>query len=169
MGMYESLESMHRVNRILENKDFNKYLRKTEKYEEDREFCKHDMNHLLDVARIAMLMNLETEAPMKKEWVYAAALLHDIGRFVQYEDGTDHAEASADLAPEILDEAGFTSKEVRIIVEAIRYHRDKRVKEDAGLRGILYRADKASRRCFSCPVEARCDWKKKKKNLTLEI
>ncbi len=169
MGMYESRESMQRVNRILFNTSYRRYVRKIEEYEVDREFCKHDMNHFLDVARIAHLMNLESDNPMKKEWIYAAALLHDIGRFVQYEDGTDHAEASADLAMDLLEDAGFTGKEIRIISDAIRYHRDKRVKEDKGLPGILYRADKSSRRCYLCPMEARCDWKKKKKNFTLEL
>ncbi len=165
--MKERQES--RIDRILQHELFRYHLEENRKAEAERVFCRHDMNHFLDVARIAHLMNLESDNPMKKEWIYAAALLHDIGRFVQYEDGTDHAEASADLAMDLLEDAGFTGKEIRIISDAIRYHRDKRVKEDKGLPGILYRADKSSRRCYLCPMEARCDWKKKKKNFTLEI
>ena len=42
-----------------------------------------------------------------KELIYCAALLHDIGRARQYEDGTPHDEAGAAIAGQILNELGF--------------------------------------------------------------
>ena len=61
---------------------------------ETRIFCGHDMAHFLDVARLAYLFNLEENLKLEKEEIYTAALLHDVGRFVQYEDGTPHQLAS---------------------------------------------------------------------------
>ena len=150
-----------------EIKEFYKYV---DNFDQNEENIIKKKNHSIRVMNHSL--NIAKSLNLKEDEIYLAGLiglLHDIGRFVQYEDGTDHAEASADLAMDLLEDAGFTGKEIRIISDAIRYHRDKRVKEDKGLPGILYRADKSSRRCYLCPMEARCDWKKKKKNFTLEI
>ena len=159
---------MERVDRILQNKKFRKHVKKNKKWEKDRIFCRHDLVHFLDVARIAWILALEEGIPIEKEIVYGAALLHDIGRHVQYKDGTPHEAASALLAPEILEECGFTAEETDRIVEAIRRHRDKTVAEEANLNGILYRADKASRACFVCEAEELCSWKKGKKNIQIK-
>ena len=136
---------MERVNRILHHKRFQEYLGKNMVAEEGRRFCHHDMGHFL-----------------------AAALLHDIGRWKQYEDGTPHEKASALLAPEILAESGFTEEEAGQILTAILDHRNAAVRQDRTLSGILYRADKMSRSCFCCEAEAECDWKGDKKNLVLQ-
>lgn len=160
---------MARVQRILAHSDYKTYIKKIAKHEKSRKFCGHDMVHFMDVARIAMILNLEQmEAPLDKETIYAAALLHDIGRFVQYEDGTDHAKASAKLAPAILKDCGFTPDEAAVIVEAIGNHRNKEIKDDADLNGLLYRADKLSRPCYGCLMQDECNWKRKKKNLELK-
>lgn len=136
--------------------------------EEGRRFCHHDMGHFLDVARLAMIFNLQEGLPLQEEMIYAAALLHDIGRWRQYEDGTPHEKASALLAPEILAESGFTEEEAGQILTAILDHRNAAVRQDRTLSGILYRADKMSRSCFCCEAEAECDWKGDKKNLVLQ-
>ena len=81
---------MERVNRILEHDGYQECLRKNETAEKDRRFCRHDMAHFLDVARIAWILNLQEEAGAEQELIYAAALLHDCGRWRQYEDGTPH-------------------------------------------------------------------------------
>ncbi len=39
---------------------------------------------------------LEENYPVSKELIYCTALLHDIGRARQYEDGTPHDEAGCD-------------------------------------------------------------------------
>ncbi len=163
-------KSMKRARKILDHPVYQKYAKKIAHHEKSRKFCGHDMTHFLNVARIAMLLNLEeNEEPIRKDWVYGAALLHDIGRFVQYEDGTDHALASAKLAPEILRDCGYSEEETEIISEAIANHRNKEIKDGSDLKGILYRADKASRPCYGCQMQSACNWKKKKKNMKLEI
>ncbi len=57
--------------------------------EEGRRFCHHDMGHFLDVARLAMIFNLQQGLSVSKEMIYAAALLHDIGRWNSMRTGTD--------------------------------------------------------------------------------
>ena len=42
--------------------------------------------------------------------IYAAALLHDMGRVRQYRDGTEHHEESARIAARILPECGFSEE-----------------------------------------------------------
>ena len=50
---------MKRVNKILENSTYQEYIRKNKAAEVDRIFCCHNMEHFLDVARIAQMINLE--------------------------------------------------------------------------------------------------------------
>lgn len=156
---------MDRINRILNHNLFIRNLRENEMAEENRPFCHHDMTHFMDVARIGWILNLEENCGIPKDWIYAAALLHDIGRHDQYADGTPHEKASAVRAPEILRECGFSEEETGKIVEAIAGHRDETLSKERSLRGILYRADKLSRPCFACKAEKDCNWKAGKKNL----
>lgn len=160
---------MKRIDKILNHDLYVRYTERTNEYEKERVFCRHNMEHFLAVARIAQILNLKKKLKIKKAYVYAAALLHDIGRFKQYEDGTPHEKVSAALAPQILAECGFHEKETDVIIDAIRNHRNADVQYEANLSGILYRADKLSRSCFACPVEQQCDWKKDKKNLKLRF
>lgn len=158
---------MDRVNRILHNPLYADCVEKTRKYEENRIFCRHDMSHFLDVARLSWIENLEKGLGINKELIYAAALLHDCGRFRQYEDGTPHELAGAQLAEGILLECGFEETEREEILRAISGHRGKTVSQEEGLCGVLYRADKKSRACFACPAEKECNWPAAKKNLGL--
>lgn len=154
---------MERVNNILHHEKFLKCLKKNKKAEKGRIFCCHNMVHFLDVARIAWILNLEKGLNIDKEWIYAAALLHDIGKYKQYKKGIPHDEASAALAPKILMDCGFSKEETNCIVEAIRRHRDKTAALEENLNGLLYLADKASRPCYSCEVAHLCDWEDDKK------
>ena len=158
---------MRRIDEILKNPLYREYVQANKEAEADRRFCRHDMGHFLDVARIARIMNLEEGLKLDQELIYAAALLHDIGRYVQYREGTPHEMASAGLAPRILEECGFAPGEEKQILEAILSHRDASVAGEKSLRGLLYRADKASRACFACAAEQECDWKSDKKNLRI--
>lgn len=160
---------MERVNQILSHKLYKKCYKKIEKHEKKREFCKHNMVHFLDVARIAYIYSLEENVQVDKELIYAAALLHDIGRFKQYEENIPHEKASLKYAPEILEDCGFSEEEKESILEAIREHRNKEIATENSFRGIFYRADKASRKCFFCKSEEKCDWKADKKNGKLLI
>lgn len=160
---------MDRINRILNHSSYLEHMGKIHEAEADRDFCRHNVAHFLDVARIAWIWNLEEGLGMDKEIVYAAALLHDIGRHEQYSDGTPHELSSARIAPEILGECGFVQEEVAMVADAIVSHRNSRVMGESSLRGLLYRADKASRACFACGVRAKCSWKDGKKNLNVTI
>lgn len=158
---------MERANRILEHEKYREYLTRNEEAEAQRRFCHHNMGHFLDVARLAMILN-ETEGyGIDKELIYGAALLHDIGRWMQYEDGTPHEKASVMLSPEILEDCGFNDEEGKCILEAIGNHRNSAIKEERSLSGLLYRADKLSRPCFACKAEMECNWKQGKKNKKL--
>ncbi len=155
---------MERIDNIIRNEIFLYHLKENKTAEADRCFCRHDMVHFLDVARIGMLLNLEEEYRIPKEQIYAAALLHDIGKHFQYENGTPHEQASCRIAPEILKSCGFSEEESRIICDAIGSHRDVNVAGEHNLRGLLYRADKASRPCYVCEVSHLCNWSGRKKN-----
>lgn len=158
---------MERINRILNHEKYQKYLAENEREEASRPFCRHNMGHFLDVARLAVILN-ETEGyGAEKEWIYAAALLHDIGRWVQYREGTPHEKASAALSGEILTECGFDNGEKDRILEAILAHRNAAVRDEKNLSGLLYRADKLSRPCYACKAESECDWKQDNKNKEL--
>ena len=160
---------MDKINKIIHNADYLTHLAKREKWENERQFCRHNTSHFLDVARIAMIINTQDGYGLRQELIYAAALLHDIGRWQQYETGEDHAAASASLAPEILKECGFSEAEAEQIVSAIATHRESRVKDVKNLNGLLYRADKLSRPCFFCAQEKNCNWKQDKKNMELVL
>lgn len=158
---------MERINKILTSEKYKEYVQKNKAAEENRIFCCHNMEHFLDVARIASILNLEEKLQMDRELIYAAALLHDIGRHLQYARGIPHEVASAGLAPDILTEAGFEGLEQEEILHAICMHRNSEVAGEKNLAGILYRADKLSRACFACEAEGLCDRKAQKKNLQL--
>lgn len=160
---------MERVNKILSNDQYKEYIEKNSKAEAQRRFCHHNIGHFLDVARIASILNYSEDYRQEQETIYAAALLHDIGRWMQYEDGTPHEKASAGLAPEILVSSGFSDDEIGRILAAISNHRNVGIKEEKSLSGLLYRADKLSRPCFACKMEKECNWKNDKKNLRLLV
>ncbi|MCM1056335.1 MAG: HD domain-containing protein [Firmicutes bacterium] len=155
---------MNRVNNILNHPLFIENLEKNRTAEADRRFCRHDMAHFLDVARIARIMDLEEELGIPKALIYGAALLHDIGKHRQYEEGIPHEQASALIAPKILRDCGFDENEAAVIIDAILQHRNSEVIPEKNLRGLLYRADKASRPCFACKAERDCNWKEGRKN-----
>lgn len=166
------MNGMKRVNAILAHPLYRECYTRLEELEKDRIFCRHQMTHLLDVARIAYISNMEQGLGIEKEVIYAAALLHDIGKYVQYEDGTPHEQSGEKIASEILgslsEKDAFSDEENRMILTAIRGHR--RLREDADvLEKLLYTSDKASRMCFACPAEGECDWSTEKKNMGLKI
>lgn len=65
---------MERVNQILQHTLYQSCRRQIDEKEKDRIFCGHDMGHLLDVARLAWIFNLEANQEISKERIYAAAL-----------------------------------------------------------------------------------------------
>ena len=121
---------MERVNRIWCHRTYQECLEKIRAHEETREFCRHTPEHFLDVARLTYILALEEgicrkkkfrgkksgrsfcraeeQASELKELIYAAGLLHDIGRHLQYEKGIPHEKASAEIAEKILSDCGFS-------------------------------------------------------------
>lgn len=160
---------MERVNSIYQNEAYQLYLGKIEAYEKHRIYCKHNLSHFLDVARIAWIRCLEKEITVDKEVVYACALLHDIGRWCEYETGEAHDGAGVRLAKEILKDTDYSLADRLDILEAIGSHRRVTVKEEQGLNHIIYYADKASRACHICKVNESCKWDEEKKNLRIEV
>ena len=149
---------MERVNAICRHQLWRDSVREIARLERDRQFCRHDLVHFLDVARLAYIENLERGLGIDKELIYAAALLHDIGRHLQYTQNIPHDRASAQLAEVILADCGFSQAERAEVENAILQH----------LAGLLYEADKASRACLFCPAEPECNWSPEKKNMTIK-
>ena len=88
---------MERVNAICRHALWRESVDEIARLEQDRAFCRHDRTHFLDVARLAYIENLERGLGVDKELIYAAALLHDIGRHLQYTQNIPHDEAGAQL------------------------------------------------------------------------
>lgn len=154
--------SLDRINLILTHPLYRECLEKLDRAEETRIYCKHDLTHFLDTARIAYIDCLENNLPFSREIIYAAALLHDIGRAY---DNARHDELSIKLAAQILPECDFSPDEITLITQAISAHRDKNTSSVPGQ--ILYNADKKSRNCFTCAAKDTCNWSVDKKNKTI--
>lgn len=155
---------MKQINYIIEHPVYREALAEIAQREENRIFCKHDTNHFMSVARIAMILNLKEEKHVEKKLIYATALLHDCGRHLQYDKKIPHEVASAQIAEPILKDCGFRKKEIIQIKQAILLHRNAKESKKYALADIIYRADKLSRECYFCKASKECDWKKGKKN-----
>lgn len=158
---------MERVHSIQNHPLFQKQFHLLQKAEEERFFCRHTMEHFLDVARLMYIYNLEEGAGLDKELIYAAALLHDIGRYEQISQGTPHHISGARIADEILKACNFSEIEAERIQNAIASHRKQEEGMEDRLAAYLYRADKQSRNCFSCPAVRECNWPDDKKNTSI--
>ena len=163
-----STAELERVNAICRHDLWRDSVREIARLERDRQFCRHDLVHFLDVARLAYIENLERGLGIDKELIYAAALLHDIGRHLQYTQNIPHDRASAQLAEVILADCGFSQAERAEVEDAILQHRGRQDRQREGLAGLLYGADKASRACLFCPAEPECNWSPEKKNMTIK-
>jgi uncharacterized protein len=135
-------------------------MREIEKSELNRQFCKHGIEHSLDVARIAYIISLEQELDIDKDLIYAAALLHDIGRAV---DNESHSEESVAIAEPILKDCGYSYTETALILAAVRLHRAYSA-DKKSLSGLIGSADKLSRQCWKCNAYSECYWQEDKKN-----
>ena len=158
---------MERINKIYNSEIYRRELVYITNDEKNRIYCRHNLEHFLDVARIAYIMNLEQNLGYDKEVIYAIGLLHDIGRHKEYENGANHHIASANLAEIILKDAGFNTEEISMIYDAIISHRNKTSKNK--LNEIIYAADKISRKCYSCIALDTCKWSNNKKNKEITI
>lgn len=160
---------MKRIHKIQNHPVFREQYQCLREAEWERFFCRHTMEHFLDVARLMYIYNLEDGAGMDKEIIYAAALLHDIGRYEQIILGTPHHIAGSRIAGLIMKECDFTDTEVGAVQRAIENHRTPKKQEGMEdlLAVYLYRADKQSRNCFSCQALEECNWPDEKKNMEI--
>lgn len=159
---------MRRVHLIYEHPVFQEKYRALQEAEADRKFCRHTLEHLLDVARLMYIYALEHGLSVSKEVIYAMALMHDIGRIDQIEKGIPHEQAGAKLCGVILPECGFTEEETETVKAAVLRHRNAAQTDRDPCQEMLYRADKQSRNCFSCKMRAECNWNKENMNLEIE-
>ncbi|HHY27570.1 MAG TPA: HD domain-containing protein [Desulfitobacterium dehalogenans] len=170
--------SMPRVNRILQHRSYEEFSDKNKQAEEKRVYCRHGSDHGLAVARIAYIYlleryiedrdsfseagtnnantRLEESYGVGKESIYASGILHDIGRWVEYESQEDHALAGARLARPILGDCGFTDVEIERIVLGILEHRLHPDKTSSILGQALALADDWARDCKNCASQATC-------------
>ncbi|MHB1127643.1 MAG: HD domain-containing protein [Bacillota bacterium] len=153
---------------ILQDTEFLGLLKEIQSREEDRPFCQHQLPHLMDVARIAYILLLETgkkaqllydcssrDERRAKEIIYTAALLHDIGRGRAYVTGEEHERIGAMLAPLFLEKHGFSPGESTVICRAVGEHRGK--DQNPSLLGaLLHKADRHSRLCDQCNARQDC-------------
>lgn len=154
---------MKRLAAVIGHPIFTYTMSKIEEREKERFFCRHGMDHVLAVARILYILVLEEKLNVDKELVYATAVLHDIGRYEQYENGTPHNEAGALIAEKIMEDCDFSVSERAQAVAAIKGHR-KDVSDGDVFSHLLYKADKLSRNCYSCEANSECYWEDEQKN-----
>ena len=180
-------DTMDRINSIYNHPVYRREAQAIAEDEKDRIFCRHGVDHLLEVARLCYLYCIEdglidpakNHAPslINREMIYAAALLHDIGRHQQRAAGIPHDQAGAQLARQIMTDAGFGEHEIELVVNAISKHRDREhLNDDATnlskwekLALYLARADKKSRQCFACDAMEDCNWPDEMKNMRIEL
>lgn len=157
---------MKRVNKIINHSLFRLQLENLEITEKNRIFCHHSIDHLLAVARIMEIKSKENSLNIKKEIIYATALLHDIGRDIAYKKHSNHALESKIIAQDILKDCGFT-EETEEILFAIEHHNDDIAANT--LCTLLRQADKLSRNCFICKAYNECNWSTEKKNRGIDL
>lgn len=162
---------MKRIEALWQNRIYRNYYQRLQEEERERLFCRHDMQHFLDVARIAYIINMEQHMGIAKDVIYAAALLHDMGRVKEYDSGMPHALASVTMANEILatlpKEAAFTEIEKKTIFSAIATHQKNDGTRDEPLAMVLQKADRLSRPCYLCRSRSQCKWPNEKMNMTI--
>lgn len=101
----------------------------------------HTLDHTKRV--YALSMQIGEGLPISKKVVQAAALLHDVGRPTESEEGVSHSILSGEMSKPLLLELGYTEPEIEQIVDAIRTHRFSEGIEPNSLEGkILSDADK---------------------------
>ena len=165
---------MQKTNKIILHPLWIKNIDGIELLEDERIFCCHGKEHLFNVARIAYIENLEKNYGLSKDIIYAAAFLHDIGRYEEYKRGIPHEEAGVEISWQILDDCGFTDLETEEIIFAVKYHRKNKNHKNISyekkcLSELIYMADKKSRMCMFCKATDICNWSEDRKNMSITV
>lgn len=156
---------MENSNIIFNLPSIQKLLQELKTLEDDRIYCRHNLTHFLDVARICYILCLENNVSVSKDVIYSAALLHDLGRAYEYKNGTPHDLASIEIAKEALSHTSFNESDKSLVLSAIEHHRTK--SDSLNFESLFYRADKLSRDCYNCKAHD-CKWDDHKKNLEIK-
>ena len=159
---------MQRIAKLQQDSDFQSLLNRIDEGERDRIFCRHGLAHLLNVARIAWIEALERRLPLEKPVVYAAALLHDLGRAF---DRDNHDTAALDIGRDILIRSGFDAPDIASILQAVAAHGDKRTPDGQlpPLCAVIRRADGLSRPCYACAAAKECYWPDARRNHRITV
>ena len=67
---------MEYVARLLHQEQYRKTVKKIARLEADRIYCRHNMEHFMDVARLAQIRNLKEQLGLDEEMIYLYAALH---------------------------------------------------------------------------------------------
>lgn len=162
----ERQNEMEYVRRLIQETDYLEQMKQLEELEKERKFCRHGLNHVLDVARIAWIQVLEEQLSLEKEMVYLTALLHDLGRSAEYQKGIPHHEAGVPMARMYLEQIGYPKEKCALIYETIEEHRNKNKLNDDFI-NVIKKADNNSRNCFFCEMTKECKWSEERKNNTI--
>lgn len=156
------------ANQIINDPRYMQLTEALDDIEKNRIFCRHDMEHFLSVARIAVILCNERGIDADTDVIYSAALLHDIGRIAEYTDGTPHDEAGIVIAGEILANTECPEEKKAEILRLIASHR-KADAQKSELETVFYLADKKSRACFCCAAREQCNWPEYKRNYEIGV
>lgn len=159
---------MDRIERIKTDPLYLECLSLNGLREKERVFCRHDYQHMLLVSQISYKIITDTggmdnfvkteglPGPAQAlEVICAAGLLHDMGRWRQYDTGEDHALAGARMARAVLERAGFTPNEIKTVTRAIGEHR-RAGPGTSYLGRVICLADDLSRPCGTCGARMDC-------------
>ena len=102
------MKEMTKLGKILNSSPYQFYVDSIAQWEKKRMFCRHDRSHFLDTARVAYILFLEKAVACPeldsfgqdeiREMIYTVGFLHDIGRYLEYEDpAKDHAQESCQI------------------------------------------------------------------------
>ena len=132
---------MDRVNQIWRHPVYQEHYKKIQELESERIFCRHTPEHFLDVARLMYIYALEEHLELPKELIYAAALLHDIGRAQQYQYNIPHDIAGVEIAREILTDLHFTEQEKELILSSyFFYHQTNSIQKLRNIKNNFWTA-----------------------------
>lgn len=178
--------------RVLKHPVFKKYISEIRTLEAERIYCCHELEHAIDVARLAWIYYLENkitdesqtlhllrprefygewmdEKEEIKDLIYTAALLHDIGRVDQYKTGIHHSISGVAPAMQILQDIEAPEDWIKQIMDVVSEHSHGAVSADKkNLEYYITRADHDCRLCFACEARESCKWTEEEKNHTLK-
>lgn len=163
-----------RFQKIMKHPLFEQSMNRIVQMEKERIYCKHGMEHCLDVARICTLLFVKNNQEADRDLIYGIALLHDLGRS---QEG-DHSEASVKMAKTILPECGYEENETELICQVIESHSGRIPKatmeqllqqKELELKEYFKMADQLSRNCFCCQASDTCKWAESERNQTIIV